>query len=496
MVFHYDASDPLAVVTTPPANETPEQRAAREEREAEARRISDQIDEELRAHKAVLKDQEQMVKVLLLGQSESGECDVHPSMMPPALLTTPSVATDRQVDHPKELVFLNSPPFIVTWFAHRSSPADFRMQFAHEKWAQERASWRVVIQLNLVRSVNTILDVIERYQADGDSAVSLADKHQVLVLRLRPLRRVEEDLKRLLGTSDQTEETSPSTRTISPRTSSEFFVRSREWRSFLQASRDSTSSQSRPTRHESISGDDITKILAQCAADIRELWEDHAVREVLKQDGKSLEHDSASFFLDSSDRISAHDYQPTDDDVLRARLRTLDIQEHELYINRDGKPKTWKIYDRQAWLPYFDQVNAIIFLAPISCFNERLAEDPRVNRLEDSFILWKAICSSGLIKSTTLIVFLNKIDLLEKKISEGVMVKRFLPSYADRPNEAKAVIKYLRAKFKDTVRHYSPEPRTCHIYATSVIDARDTARILISVRDGIMTEHLKKANLV
>lgn len=73
MVFSYDAPDPLAVITAPPLNETPEQRAAREETEVEARRISDQIDEKLLMDKIALKSQAQMVKILILGQSESGE---------------------------------------------------------------------------------------------------------------------------------------------------------------------------------------------------------------------------------------------------------------------------------------------------------------------------------------------------------------------------------------------------------------------------------------
>lgn len=38
-------------------------------------------------------------------------------------------------------------------------------------------------------------------------------------------------------------------------------------------------------------------------------------------------------FMEASQRIAARDYQPTDHDVVRARLRTLDIQEHELYID-------------------------------------------------------------------------------------------------------------------------------------------------------------------
>ncbi|KAF9226022.1 G-alpha-domain-containing protein [Gyrodon lividus] len=459
MVFHYDASDPLAVVTAPPPNEMPQEKAAREEREAEARQISDQIDEEIRAHRATLKEQERIVKILLLGQSESGKS---------------------------------------------TTLKNFRMRFARDKWVQERASWRTVIQLNLVRSVNTILEIIQREIDDEDEedAVPFADKHHLLRLRLRPLRGVENDLKRLLGANPDEIQGSPHevSPRVSPRTSSEFFVRSWNWRDYLQASRNGDSAR-RSIRHD-VSSHDVTGVIAGCKDDIKVLWEDSVIREMLSRRRVRLE-DSASFFLDASERLTARDYEPTDDDIVRARLRTLDIQEHELSVDEDGKTQTWKIYDvggsrtqRNAWLPYFDQVNAVIFLAPISCFDERLQEDPRVNRLEDSFILWKAICSSKLLSRTTLIIFLNKIDILEKKIESGVMVNRYLPSYADRPNETTSVVKYLRQKFKDTVKYDSPEPRMCHIYQTSVINTKTTAQTLLSVRDGILRENLKKANLV
>lgn len=34
-----------------------------------------------------------------------------------------------------------------------------------------------------------------------------------------------------------------------------------------------------------------------------------------------------------------------------------------------------------AWVPFFDDMDAIIFLAAISCFDQTLAEDATVNRL-------------------------------------------------------------------------------------------------------------------
>lgn len=65
-------------------------------------------------------------------------------------------------------------------------------------------------------------------------------------------------------------------------------------------------------------------------------------------------------------------------------------------------------------------VDAIIFLAPISGFDQVLSEDRTVNRLEDSVLLWKAVCSSKLLANVDLVLFLNKCDILEKKLGSGV----------------------------------------------------------------------------
>lgn len=64
--------DPFAIFHTPPPNETPGERAEREAREVEAKRVSDLIDDQLKAEKAAMKKQKHVVRVLLLGQSESG----------------------------------------------------------------------------------------------------------------------------------------------------------------------------------------------------------------------------------------------------------------------------------------------------------------------------------------------------------------------------------------------------------------------------------------
>lgn len=86
-------------------------------------------------------------------------------------------------------------------------------------------------------------------------------------------------------------------------------------------------------------------------------------------------------------------------------------------------------------------VNAIIFLAPISAFDQVLAEDTRVNRLEDSLLLWRSVVSNKLLSHVNIILFLNKCDLLQKKLDAGVKLAQHLLSYGDRPNDYDSVSK-------------------------------------------------------
>lgn len=174
---------------------------------------------------------------------------------------------------------------------------------------QERASWRTVLQLNLVHSVNTILEALQDAfdNDDEEDALPFTDKHHLLRLRLRPLRGVEGDLKRLLGVkAEDTLERSPQTSPrLSPRTSSEFYVRSHNWRSFLQASRmDDSESPRKLIKHDGVSSQDVTEVIASCKNDIVALWTDRVVREVLRRHRVRLE-DSASLFVPFSVLLDA-----------------------------------------------------------------------------------------------------------------------------------------------------------------------------------------------
>ncbi|KAF5345186.1 hypothetical protein D9758_009707 [Tetrapyrgos nigripes] len=258
---------------------------------------------------------------------------------------------------------------------------------------------------------------------------------------------------------------------------------------------------------------DPVHALNACAPAMLELWKDPLVKKRLREKRLRLE-ESAGFYLDEISRITAKKFIPTDADILKARLKTIGVVEHTFIIpSGNNKGVKWKIYDvggarnqRHAWAPYFEDVNAIIFLAPISAFDQVLTEDPQVNRLEDSLLLWKSVASNKLLGNVNIVLFLNKCDLLQAgpkyypfraKLDAGVRLNEHMVSYGDRPNDYDSVSKYFKNKF--AAIHHSVTPnkeRELYTHLTSVTDTRRTATIICDVRDIIIKDNLRNLRLV
>ena len=106
-----------------------------------------------------------------------------------------------------------------------------------------------------------------------------------------------------------------------------------------------------------------------------------------------LDYYKFASFLRHISRVAASDYLPTTgkptailhaythllfaDDILHARIQTMGVAEHVFDVNLHGKMVTWHLYDvggargqRHTWVPYFDDANAIIFVAPVSAFDQ------------------------------------------------------------------------------------------------------------------------------
>ncbi|KAJ7800319.1 guanine nucleotide binding protein, alpha subunit [Mycena olivaceomarginata] len=446
----------------PPAIETDWERLSRAEAEREAKRVSNAIDETLALEREQRK-RPSNAKILLLGQAESG----------------------------KSTILKN-----------------FQLHFAPKAFQAEVEAWRPVIHLNLVRSVNFVLGLLEirhpsTYSPDAQPTSpdgALSGQLRRLSISLAPLRQVEETLSNRIAGSRPPEDSSEADR-YHPAKASEISLRSGSgWTAFLRFRRGSTSAG--PDRNEKAEELQTRRILSACAQDIMTLWAAPEVQQGLREREIVLQEQSG-FFLDEVQRICQENYTPTSDDILRARIHTVGPEEHFINMEANENLKSWTVYDmggstsqRAAWAQFFDDVHVIIFLAPISAFNETLAENSTINRLADSLKLWRTICSNKLLTTVEFILFLNKVDILTRKIQSGIRFAEHVTSYRNKPNEPKEVIKYLSDAFATINQTYSPRKRKMHRHVTCAIDTKATATVINDIHEVILLKALTATNIL
>ena len=66
---------------------------------------------------------------------------------------------------------------------------------------------------------------------------------------------------------------------------------------------------------------------------IKTLWQDPGIQEAYANRHKFQLHDSASYYFEAIDRLSAPDYRATEQDILRSRVRTSGIVEEGYLID-------------------------------------------------------------------------------------------------------------------------------------------------------------------
>ena len=142
-------------------------------------------------------------------------------------------------------------------------------------------------------------------------------------------------------------------------------------------------------------------------------------------------NDSAAYYLNALDRIASPHYVPTQQDVLRTRVKTTGIIETQFTF----KGLYFKMFDvggqrseRKKWIHCFEGVTAIIFCVALSGYDLVLAEDEEMNRMMESMKLFDSICNNKWFVETSIILFLNKKDLFEDKIRHSPLTVCF-PEY-------------------------------------------------------------------
>ncbi|KAK0147364.1 Guanine nucleotide-binding protein G(o) subunit alpha [Merluccius polli] len=218
------------------------------------------------------------------------------------------------------------------------------------------------------------------------------------------------------------------------------------------------------------------------------LWSDAGIQECFSRAREYQLNDSAQYYLDSLDRIGAADYQPTEQDILRTRVKTTGIVETHFTF----KNLHFRLFDvggqrseRKKWIHCFEDVTAIIFCVALSGYDQVLHEDETTNRMHESLKLFDSICNNKWFIGTSIILFLNKKDLFEKKIGISPLAICF-PEY-DGPNTYLEGIEYVQLEYQKKNKSAYKE---VYSHVTCATDTGNIQFVFDAVTDNRMHESL------
>ncbi|XP_022084266.1 guanine nucleotide-binding protein G(i) subunit alpha-like [Acanthaster planci] len=236
---------------------------------------------------------------------------------------------------------------------------------------------------------------------------------------------------------------------------------------------------------------DMTQELADT---IMELWRDPGVQQCYDRSNEYQLLDSISYFVENVYRVAHPNWIPTDEDIVRSRLRTSGIIETRFQF----RGLTFRLLDpggqrseRQKWIHCFEDVTAVLFIVAISAYDQVIREDRETPRMQESMVLFASICNSKWFTKTAMMLFLNKCDIFEEKI-QRVPLNYFFKTYRG-PNVAKPARAFICDVYKNLSKSKS---RQIYHHFTTAIDRSNVQFVFDAVADVVLKSSLNTIGML
>jgi len=201
---------------------------------------------------------------------------------------------------------------------------------------------------------------------------------------------------------------------------------------------------------------------------LRSVWEDDTIQEIVHKYREQLSAPHIVYFWEHIDRILDDNYKPSDEDILRVRVRTAGAYSTVIYL----KPEYFEFFDvggqkpeRTKWEKVLQSHKFSCIIYFVACDEWDVKDEERefdCTKLEMSKIIFNEVIEDPSIpKSVPIILFLNRNDLFSARIKneEGfASFQKTFPDYAGGQNADQAM-EYISKKFmggikRDSMKHY------------------------------------------
>ncbi|KAM9167576.1 guanine nucleotide-binding protein subunit alpha-14 [Mergus octosetaceus] len=241
--------------------------------------------------------------------------------------------------------------------------------------------------------------------------------------------------------------------------------------------------------------DKVTMLEIKQVEAIKNLWKDPGIQECYDRRREYQLSDSAKYYFTDIDRIAMPSFVPTQQDILRVRVPTTGIIEYPF----DLENIIFRMVDvggqrseRRKWIHCFESVTSIIFLVALSEYDQVLAECDNENRMEESKALFKTIITYPWFLNSSVILFLNKKDLLEEKIMYSDLISYF-PEYTGPKQDVKAARDFILKLYQDQNPN---KEKVIYSHFTCATDTENIRFVFAAVKDTILQLNLREFNLV
>ncbi|XP_065174681.1 guanine nucleotide-binding protein subunit alpha-12-like [Sycon ciliatum] len=237
---------------------------------------------------------------------------------------------------------------------------------------------------------------------------------------------------------------------------------------------------------------DTPEEFVQYYAALDAVWGDDGIQRTYERRSEFHLGDSTNYFFNNLSSIATLDYLPCKQDILCSRKSTRGVQEYSIHIKK--VPFTFvdvggQRAQRTKWFQCFQEVTSILFMVASNGFDQVLVEDRLTNRLVESLNIFHTIANERCFASASIVLFLNKADMLAEKIKYRD-IRQYFPSFPAQmnPHNLEHVQDYLIHLF-DSQR--IDKTKLLYHHFTTATDTDKIRIIFEAVRNTILENNLK-----